>query len=64
MAKRKHTVLLVLFMTALLVLFPSAISADDSFLSSNISWHTDGSVLYIEGNGDMVLSHEFLTDIP
>ncbi len=64
MAKRKHSLFLALFMAALLFLFPSVISADESSLSSNISWYADGSVLYIEGNGDMVLTHEFLTDIP
>ncbi len=64
MTKKKHSLFLVLFMAAVMFLFPAAISADESPLSSNISWHTDGSVLYIEGSGDMVLTHEFLTDIP
>jgi len=64
MKKKKYSVFLVLFMVALIFICPSAVSADESTLSSNISWYTDGSVLYINGNGDMVLTHEFLTDIP
>lgn len=64
MARKKSLLFFVLVMTALMFVCPFAISADESSLSSNISWHTDGSVLYLEGSGEMVLTHEFLTDIP
>ncbi len=64
MTGRKSLLFFILVIAACMFVCPFAISADESSLSSNISWHTDGSVLYIEGSGDMVLTHEFLTDIP
>ncbi len=64
MKKTKISPFLSLLLVALLLMVPCFVHAEESPLSSNISWNIEGSVLYIEGSGAMELTHEFLNEIP
>ncbi|MBQ4087575.1 MAG: leucine-rich repeat protein [Clostridia bacterium] len=41
-----------------------AVSAETGSVSENISWSIEGSTMYVNGNGDMKLTYEYLPDIP
>lgn len=64
MIKRTFNILLCLSLTAIFILCPISVSADESVLKDNITWKTEGSVLYLDGIGDMVLNYNFLSQIP
>lgn len=46
------------------MIFPCSVSASTAELGDNLSWKIDGSILKIEGNGDMSLTYEYLSQIP
>ena len=48
----------------LLVIATPAAFAEIGSVSENISWKIEGSTMYVEGSGDMVLHYAYLPDIP
>ncbi|HBL81961.1 MAG TPA: hypothetical protein DD391_05080 [Clostridiales bacterium] len=63
MKKKVHSFFSLFLAVCLLTCTFSAFAADN-VLGGNITWKVDGSVLYLEGSGDMTLTYEYLTDIP
>lgn len=53
-----------LFLAVFLLSFSFSAFAEGKVLSDNITWKVSGSVLYLEGSGDMTLTYEYLTVIP
>ena len=48
----------------LLTLNCLSVFAEKNVLGENISYRTEGSVLYIEGKGDMALTYDYIPEIP
>lgn len=63
MKKKVHSFFSLFLVVCLLTCSFSAFAADN-VLGGNITWKVDGSVLYLEGSGDMTLTYEYLTEIP
>ncbi len=55
---------LCLIISLIMILSHTSIFAEKKVLSDNITYRTDNSVLYIEGSGDMVLSYDYIPEIP
>ena len=52
------------FMLGTVFLFSAVPAQAEGVLAENITWRTEGSALIFEGQGDMVLTYEYLTEIP
>jgi len=40
------------------------VNAEPLVMSENITWEQQADVLYINGSGDMIIEHEYITEIP
>ncbi len=64
MFKKTYSIFFSFIFAVSALLFMIPVSAEDAVLSSNITWHVDGSVLKISGSGDMILTYNYITEIP
>ena len=63
MSKKIISIICTFLLTTVLMMSAVPVFAEGS-IEDNISWFIDGSTMYLEGSGDMVLTYEYLPDIP
>lgn len=64
MMKKIFTTCLSLLLTIPFTICPISVAANSAVLGDNITWNTEGSVLYFNGSGEMRLNYNFLSQIP
>ena len=63
MSKKIFTTLCSFLLTAVLLIGAVPVFAEGS-LESNLSWRIEGTTMYVEGEGEMQLTYEYLPEIP
>ncbi len=61
---KKIFLIICSFLLATVFLMSAVPAFAEGSIEDNISWSIDGSTMYLEGSGDMILTYEYLPEIP